>query len=529
MCINEHDSGSQFKPYQRPMKNNIQTASSHPHWSFLIRTFSIVAFLLLCAGLSTGAAANFCVNPGFEDGTDTAAPPWSFWAGTGGAMPNPFVDANNPSARVWSNFGNPTYVNVAAQNEMSGVWLIPGATYHVHAQYYVPSSEVVAGTHPVAAIRLAMKTAGAPFILDDSTPAALITATDTWFTFDFDWTYPGTTIDQVDYMSFRLYGRADAPPNGRQNNPGGYFDNCQFSSAAYTGVINGVVKNSSGPLSGASVKISYKGGAVKIITTVADGVFSFADLIPGEPYTVDVTKPQYLAATRTANASANLGDIVLSPDPDFDPDAIVSLRAASLTVGADLATWPNGGNLGGTFDKFSGGTGPEVKLILGKKAVAFAQASGSAGDRRTMASATPAPASLAGNSPWTISALIYRDDATVNSENCFFEWAGRDWGTGATAQFCYRNNLAFVHFGADSGFNAVPSSGAWHYMTVTYDGLVETIYIDGAVDKTIDRSSAPLNLAANGLLIVGGATFKDMRGEDQYWRFNGGISCPQGL
>ena len=80
---------------------------------------------LVLAASSAFAYDNYCVNPGFETAGDTPsqAPPWSFWGGTGGRIENPFKDATDPSDWVWSNFGNPTYVNVAAQNNMSGVWL----------------------------------------------------------------------------------------------------------------------------------------------------------------------------------------------------------------------------------------------------------------------------------------------------------------------------------------------------------------------------------------------------------------------
>ncbi|MCX5648101.1 MAG: hypothetical protein NTX40_03245, partial [Planctomycetota bacterium] len=107
---------------------------------------------LTFAGLNTAnATVNFCINPGFEIGgyaagagcpnytgtippVDHNAMPWSYWAGGGvdgpppqAAIPNPFIDANNPSARVWANFNNPYYVNVASQNNgnlrpASGFW-----------------------------------------------------------------------------------------------------------------------------------------------------------------------------------------------------------------------------------------------------------------------------------------------------------------------------------------------------------------------------------------------------------------------
>ena len=119
--------------------------------------------ILAVAGLSTAnAAVDFCTNPGFEDATinplwptnygASTAQPWSYWGGGGiqapydqAAIPNPFPDANNPSPRVWANFNNPTYVNVAAQNNgnhrpATSMWLVPGATFRFQSQVYVPST-----------------------------------------------------------------------------------------------------------------------------------------------------------------------------------------------------------------------------------------------------------------------------------------------------------------------------------------------------------------------------------------------------
>ena len=50
----------------------------------------LFALSLVVAAGSAFANVNYCVNPGFEVGTGTAAPPWSFWGGTGGRIANPF-------------------------------------------------------------------------------------------------------------------------------------------------------------------------------------------------------------------------------------------------------------------------------------------------------------------------------------------------------------------------------------------------------------------------------------------------------
>ncbi|MGN6643464.1 MAG: carboxypeptidase regulatory-like domain-containing protein, partial [Verrucomicrobiota bacterium] len=199
----------------------------------------------------------------------------------------------------------------------------------------------------------------------------------------------------------------------------------------------------------------------------------------------------------------------------------VDLQASSLALGSNLGSWPNAGLLGGSFDKYSGGTGPDVVTILGKKAVQFVQPDSTGNSRRTLASAIPAPASLSGNNPWTISTLLYRSSSQPGGENSYAQWSGGSYSTGQSAIFRYTANGAYIHWSSDSGFQTVPSADAWHNVTITFDGATETIYVDGVVDRTDART---LDILPGGLMIIGGRTYHDLRGEDQYWRFNGAIA-----
>ncbi len=341
------------------MKSISSNTNRWRSWGFSLaaKTYTLVVALVLAAGAVSATTANFCVNPGFEDGTATAAPPWSLWGGAAyppyiqGAQPNPHLNADNPSPRVWGNFNNPTYVNVAAQNNMSGVWLIPGTTYHIRAQYYVPSSEVKPGVTPRAGIYLSMMNnpPGQYRVLDPRYPdaasnpvSASITNLDQWVTFDFDWVNPGTVIEQVNYGSFRLYGGdGTALSLAATPNPGGYFDNCQISSTNYTGVISGLVKDSTGPLlAGATVTLDYNSSTTPPhsnpqcpFTTLADGAYSLADLIPGETYTVTVSKkPFYSDQTFTATATAVVPDVFLVKMPTHFIRGTVSGLPAGQTA-----------------------------------------------------------------------------------------------------------------------------------------------------------------------------------------------------
>ena len=268
--------------------------------------------LCLLAAASSAFATEILINGGFEDGTGNQAPPWSYWGGTGGAVANPSQDANNPSPRVWSNFGNPTYVNVAAQNIYDKLWLMPGMTYHVHAQYYIPSSEVQPGITPRAGIYMTFTNGTFVRILDPRVPDnnvppipnADIPVTDQWYTFDFDWVCPGNPGDpplQCSYMSFRWYGTdGNTIP---VSNPGGYIDNCSFSAEYYMPTFSGYVKDAAtnNGIPNATVTISTSTGVVlKTTTTNSSGYYSVAfdwpyPLPAGMPLKVDATANDYIS------------------------------------------------------------------------------------------------------------------------------------------------------------------------------------------------------------------------------------------
>jgi len=338
---------------------------------------------LTFAGLNTAnATVNFCLNPGFEDSTFVTgcgapdygaynASPWSYWGGgaTGGtppqaAIPNPFIDANNPSARVWANFNNPYYVNVASQNNGSmrpatGFWMVPGASYHFHAQIYVPASEITLGTTTARlGLTLSMSAsnpAGQPtslrpldarFYENPNVEPPLVPITpivspvitpDQWNTFDLDWTFAGPLVQHCNYPAARLYGGdgrylgtaaadVDNPwpkrPLVAVPNPGGYFDNVQISSDVYRNDLQGFVKDSGGnPISGAAVTLTSPFTTAKdVVTTLADGSYALPTWAPfGYTFSVDATYldwtsdgPKTLAVSGTAGL---FPQITMVPEP----------------------------------------------------------------------------------------------------------------------------------------------------------------------------------------------------------------------
>lgn len=335
----------------------------------------ITCLLALCfAGLtSVHAAVEFHKNPGFEDATivagqlgdnygANAAQPWTYWGNSPNlvngndtnpqaAVDNPFPSAANNSSRVWANFNNPFYVNVASQNNgshrpASGWYLIPGKKYTISAQFYVPSSQLILGTTEArAGIYFSMATSGTtpaqpgnlrvldpryyensniepPLAIFDvqQTETSATIPTDQWHTVTFDYIFPTTfniydattgavtgtynTIPhRVNYPSIRIFGGdgryigvdAGTPPTKPSvavPNPGGYFDNCSITSEEYRNDLKGFVKNESGaPVEGATVTLTPPtelGTTKDVVTTAADGSYTLPTFAAyGFTYTVD--------------------------------------------------------------------------------------------------------------------------------------------------------------------------------------------------------------------------------------------------
>ena len=294
--------------------------------------------------------------------------------------------------------------------------------------------------------------------------------------------------------------------------------------------ISGVVSGPGGALLNANVTLSAQAdGSAPILTTMTNAAGEYMMVAP------DANATYYLIASKGGHVTSDVLTVVmtgssmtganfsLAKSAGLDP--LVVLDASTQNVGI-LPSWANTGTLTGTFDSIDATHAPSVVAdIGGRKAVKFNQPDYTEtfnwnDSRQTLVATIPAPACITGNSDWTISADLYMANMAWNgTENSYACWAGRDQGGCRTAQFDYVNNLAYFHNGADRGFGTVPGAGVWNNVTITYDGTTEIVYINGVIDSTETRA---LNLQPGGMMMVGGAYWHNLRGEDQYWRFRDG-------
>lgn len=154
---------------------------------------------------------------------------------------------------------------------------------------------------------------------------------------------------------------------------------------------------------------------------------------------------------------------------------LASLNIDSLDFGTIVNNLANPGTLGGVFTKSKS---PEVKWIDSVKAVYF-------DGNSYLKLSTEAPPTLDWNSSYTSSAWVY--NPSVGSGECLMVWASRDdmnmssytammYGSGSYGAAAHGDG------DVDLEFKQIPLKGEWHHLALTFDGMIEKVYVDGIID-----------------------------------------------
>ena len=173
---------------------------------------------------------------------------------------------------------------------------------------------------------------------------------------------------------------------------------------------------------------------------------------------------------------------------------LVDLNVADFAQDQTVNNTPNKGSLGGTFS--SKGT-PEIKQIDSVKAIWF-------DGKSYLRLSEKAPASLAWNGAYTASAWVY--NPTVENGECLLVWTSRRnmlmgsytammYGTGPFGAVAHGDGYI------DLPYRTVPSAKQWHHIAVTFDGMLENVYVDGVLN-----TQTPMNLYVNNSTILIGAS-----------------------
>jgi len=187
----------------------------------------------------------------------------------------------------------------------------------------------------------------------------------------------------------------------------------------------------------------------------------------------------------------------LSSDRDSGiSELLVDLDAADLPAGA-LKVWHNKGSLAGSFEGES--DSGQVEMVDGRRAVTF-------DGNFELKSTFKAGPEITGSSDYTVAVWVC--NPSLSEEECIVAWSWRagNFGTGAQLNFgAHPQYGAVSHWGlrSDMGFDGgVPSVGQWHQLAVTFDGTVERVYVDGALNAMANKS---LNIHTGEPIHIGSA------------------------
>jgi xylan 1,4-beta-xylosidase len=157
---------------------------------------------------------------------------------------------------------------------------------------------------------------------------------------------------------------------------------------------------------------------------------------------------------------------------------LVDLDASKITNNSTVNTISNKGSIGGTFTK-SG----EITLEKPDGIKAFHFKNGAL----TLDKAVPK--FLAWNGSYTVATWVKNPDIAKEGE-ILASWCDRNEFNLANSYNALAYNSgsygAGVHLDGhfDMKFNKVPEANKWHHIVLTFDGVVEKIYVDGVVDNS---------------------------------------------
>lgn len=157
---------------------------------------------------------------------------------------------------------------------------------------------------------------------------------------------------------------------------------------------------------------------------------------------------------------------------------LVELDPGDLSPGPVSASIPNNGKLGGEFMPVG------TPLIAETEGVTSITLDGVS----YLVLSKSAPQTLDWNAPFTVSAWVYNPE--IATGECVASWNSRRnmlqasyaammYGTGPYGAVAHGDGYV------DVAFNNVPEAGEWHHLAITFDGMKETIYVNGEIERQL--------------------------------------------
>ncbi len=174
---------------------------------------------------------------------------------------------------------------------------------------------------------------------------------------------------------------------------------------------------------------------------------------------------------------------------------LVDFKVDKFEEGAPITNVPNAGKLGGYFEAIGQSV---VTKIVGVKAANF-------DGKSFILLSKKAPASLDWNGPFTASIWVY--NPTIEMGECLMAWNSREnmmQSSYAALMYGTGNFGAMAHGdgAVDLAYKEVPAKDCWHHIVVTFDGALESVYVDGKLNTqmplTLFVVSGKIQIGASG-------------------------------
>jgi len=183
---------------------------------------------------------------------------------------------------------------------------------------------------------------------------------------------------------------------------------------------------------------------------------------------------------------------ITSPGVQSTGSLLVDFNVDAFKAGSVITKVSNKGKLGGHFETNGSLV---VKVVDGIKAAFF-------DGNSYLRLSKKAPACLDWNSPFTASVRVYNPE--TGSGECLMVWNKRDnmlQSSYAALMYGTGNYGAVAHGdgAVDLPWKEVPVKGKWHHIVVTFDGVLESVYVDGKLNTQTPRSL----FVAGGDILIG--------------------------
>ncbi len=170
---------------------------------------------------------------------------------------------------------------------------------------------------------------------------------------------------------------------------------------------------------------------------------------------------------------------VKEPEERAKHELLVDLDAQNV-LGESVLSVANRGSIGGNFimnGKISIGKENET----GTKYFDFSEGALVLEDK-------PVPERLSWNGSFSVAVWV-RNPEVNKVDECLVSWCDRtEWGLANSYNALYYNSSGYgaaghldYHF--DMPYQTVPLANVWHHIVLTFDGVVEKVYVDGTLDN----------------------------------------------